>query len=45
MALTQLHKRLRKEAEEIAQMAQVDFWNNGAQWDLGWPSHIWSLPK
>ena len=37
MALTQLQKRLRKEAEEIAQMAQVDFWNieknlEEAQW-------------
>jgi hypothetical protein len=27
MALTRLQKRLYKEAEEIAEMAQVDFWN------------------
>jgi hypothetical protein len=35
MALTRLQKRLRKEAEEIAQMAQADFWNiekSEAEW-------------
>lgn len=33
MALTRLQRRLRKEAEQIAQMAQVDYWNIEQDWD------------
>ena len=33
MALTRLQKRLRQEAEEIAEMAQVDYWNVERDWE------------
>jgi hypothetical protein len=36
MALTSLQKKLRKEAEEIAKMAKVDFWNIEKEWEGEW---------
>jgi hypothetical protein len=33
MALTRLQKKLRNEAEKIAEMAQVDFWNIEKDWE------------
>jgi len=36
MALTKLQRKLRKEAEEIAEMAQVDFWNFEEEMEGEW---------
>ena len=36
MALTRLQKKLHKEAEEIAEMARVDFWNIESEVETEW---------